>query len=100
ITADGRLPRGHARVMTMSGVPPRLIVSIRSVSAPNLPRTIDAGGPNVDRIRLVHGADTTSGELHLVLQLTHPGVRVVDQRQVGENLVLQLALPDPGATGP
>jgi hypothetical protein len=86
--------------MTMSGVPPRLIVSIRSVSAPNLPRTIDAGGPNVDRIRLVHGADTTSGELHLVLQLTHPGVRVVDQRQVGENLVLQLALPDPGATGP
>lgn len=91
ITADGRLPLGCARVLAVSGTPPRLIVSLRSVSAPKLPRMLDVGDANIERLRLVHGAETTSGELHVVLQLARPGVRVVEQRQVGENLVLQLA---------
>jgi hypothetical protein len=100
ITADGRLPMGCARVLNVSGEPPRLIVSIRAVSAPDLPRTIDIGDANIDRIRLVHSAETTAGELHLVLQLARSEVDVVDRRQVGENLVLQLAARALDAAGP
>lgn len=91
ITADGRLPHGIARTLKIADEPPRIILSLRGLSAPGLPRTIEIGDPNLERIRLVHDAETSEGELHLVLQLERPRVSVIDLKQVGPHLVVQLA---------
>ncbi len=100
ITADARMTRGSARVMNVSGDPPRLIVSFRGLSAPDLPRTLTVDDANLDRIRLIHDGETRSGELHIVLHLSRPGVVVADRRQVGANLVLQLGPGDAPGPGP
>jgi hypothetical protein len=68
-------------------------LTIQGISAPDLPRTISIGDPNLDRIRLIHDAETSTGELHLVLQLERAGVSVIELKQVGPHLVLQLAAP-------
>jgi len=100
ITANGRIPQGVARTLEITDEPPRIILSLRGMSAPDLPRTIDIGDPNLDRIRLVHDAETSEGELHLVLHLERPGVSVIDLKQVGPHLVLQLAVEEPAAPIP
>ncbi len=91
ITADGRMPYGIARTLEITDEPPRIILSLRGLRAPDLPRTIEISDPNLDRIRLVHDAETSEGELHLVLHLERPGVSVIDLNQVGPHLVLLLA---------
>ncbi len=100
ITADGRLPHGIARTLKITDEPPRIILSLRGLSAPDLPRTIEIGDPNLERIRLVHDAETSVGELHLVLQLERPGVSVMDLKQVGPHLVMQLATEEPPSHHP
>jgi len=100
ITADGRIPHGIARTLKITDEPPRIILSLRGMVAPDLPRTIEIDGPNLDRIRLIHDAETSEGELHLVLQLTRPGVSVIDLKQVGPHLVVQLAVEEPPALIP
>lgn len=97
ITANGRIPQGIARTLEITDAPPRIILSLRGMSAPDLPRTIDIGDPNLARIRLVHDAETSEGELHLVLHLERPGVSVIELNQVGPHLVLQLAVEKPTA---
>jgi hypothetical protein len=93
ITANGRLPHGCARTLEIADQPPRIVLTIQGISAPDLPRTISIGDPNLDRIRLIHDAETSTGELHLVLQLERAGVSVIELKQVGPHLVLQLAAP-------
>lgn len=95
ITANGRLPNGIARTLKITDEPPRIILSLRGMSAPDLPRTIEIGDSNIERIRLVHDAETSEGELHLVLQLERPGVSLIDLKQVGPHLVMQLAVEEP-----
>ncbi len=100
ITADGRIPYGIARTLKITDEPPRIILSLRGMSAPDLPRTIEISGPNLERIRLVHDAETSEGELHLVLQLERPGVSVIDLKQVGPHLVVHLAVEESPALIP
>jgi hypothetical protein len=94
ITADGRIPQGDARYLEVSGDPPRVVVTIRGLSAPDLPRSIAIDDPNIERIRLIHDAETIDGELHLVLHLTRSQISVVTMQQVGPNLVIQLTPAD------
>lgn len=100
ITADGRLPKGGARVLEIDDDPPRVIVTIRSISAPDLPRTISVSDPNLSGIRLIHDAETSEGELHLVLQLTRTGISVAEMEQVGPHLVVLLIPTDPNPGNP
>ncbi len=100
ITGNGRLPQGCARTLKIAGEPPRIILSLRGLSAPDLPRTLEIGDPNLSRIRLVHDAETSEGELHLVLQLKRPGVSVIELRQVGPHLAVQLAVEESPAIRP
>jgi hypothetical protein len=93
ITADGVLPEGCARFFEVADDPPRIVVTIRNVSAPGLDRSIDIDDPLLERIRLVHDAEVSLGELHLVLHLTDPEVSVTELKQLGPHLVLQLARP-------
>jgi len=90
ITADGRIPQGSARYLEVSGDPPRMVITIRGLSAPDLPRSIEIDDRNIERIRLIHDAETIDGELHLVLHLTGSQISVADMQQVGPNLVVQL----------
>ena len=94
ITANGRLPYGCARYLEIADEPPRIILTIRAISAPDLPRVLEIGDPNLDRIRLIHDAETSEGELHLVLYLTRAEISVVELKQVGPHLVVQLAAED------
>ena len=94
ITADGDLPKGCARHLEVDDDPPRIVLTIRDVSAPELPRSIEIGGQYIERIRLIHDADVSQGELHLVLHLTNPGISVTELKQVGPNLVLRLSTKD------
>jgi len=100
ITAAGRIPHGVARTLKIADEPPRIILSLRGMSAPELPRTIEISDPNLERIRLIHDAETSEGELHLVLQLERPGVSVIDIKQVGPHLVLHLAVEDSPSLNP
>lgn len=95
ITTNGRLPLGSARVLEIADDSPRVILTIRGISAPDLPRTIEIGDANLDRIRLVHDAETSEDELHLVLHLTRTGISVTEMKQVGPHLVVQLTPNDP-----
>jgi len=97
ITADGRIPQGSARYLEVSGDPPRMVITIRGLSAPDLPRSIEIGDRNIERIRLIHDAETIDGELHLVLHLTGSQISVENMQQVGPNLVVQLT-PTGGET--
>ena len=100
ITADGRLPQGCARTLEINDDPPRIILTIRAVSAPDLPRTLSIGDANLDRVRLVHDAETSEGELHMVLLLTRTGISVTAMNQVGPNLVVQLGGAESAAITP
>ena len=95
VTANGRLPLGCARTLEVDDDPPRIILTIRAVSAPNIPRTIEVGDPNLIRVRLIHDAETSEGELHLVLQLARIGISVVEVKQVGPHLVVRLSATEP-----
>jgi hypothetical protein len=90
VTADGRLPEGCARYLKVADTPPRVVLSIRGVSAPELPRSIETGDPILTRIRLIHEAEVTDGELHLVLHLADAAVTVAELKQIGPHLVLRL----------
>ncbi len=100
VTADGRLPQGCARTLEVNDDPPRIILTIRAVSAPDLPRSIEIGDSNLERVRLVHDAETSQGELHLVLHLTRTGISVTALKQVGPNLVVQLGAVESAAVTP
>ncbi len=93
LTADGRLPQGCARTLEMAGEPPRIVVSIRGLSAPDLPRTIEIEDPVVARVRVVHDGEAEAGELHLVVQLARPDAAVVALNQVGRRLAILLSPP-------
>lgn len=90
ITGNGRLPQGCARVLEVADESPRVIVTIQGMTAPDLPRSIDIDDANIDRIRLVHDAETARVELHLVLHLTRSGISVAEMNQVGPHLVVLL----------
>jgi len=100
ITTNARMPLGSARVLEIAEDPPRVILTIRGVSAPDFPRTIDIGDANLDRIRLVHDAETSEDELHLVLHLPRAGISVTELKQVGPHLVVQLTPNNPAPTTP
>lgn len=100
LTADGRLPLGCARTLEVDGDPPRIILTIRAVSAPGIPRTIEVGDPNLNRVRLIHDAETSLGELHLVLHLTRIGISVAEVNQVGPHLVVRLSATEPAGLRP
>lgn len=95
ITADGRLPQGCSRYLEVAGEPARIVVTIRGISAPELPRSLDIGDPNIDRIRIIHDAETSEGELHFVLLLNDPGITVSELKQVGPHVVVLVAPVDP-----
>lgn len=97
ITADGRIPQGSARYLEVSGDPPRMVITIHGLSAPDLPRSIEIDDHNIERIRLIHDAETIDGELHLVLHLTGSQISVENMQQVGPNLVVLLT-PTGGET--
>jgi len=65
-------------------------VTIRGVTAPDLPRSIEVDDPNITRIRLIHDPEIAEGELHLVLHLTRSGISVTELEQVGPHLVVLL----------
>jgi hypothetical protein len=94
VTADGDFPTGCGRFMEIDDDPPRVVVTIRGVSAPDLPRTIEIQDPNLEKIRLIHDPEVGEGELHLVLHLNDPALKVAELKQVGPHLVVRLARPD------
>jgi len=100
ITGNGRLPQGCARILEIADESPRVIVTIQGMTAPDLPRSIDIDDANVDRVRLVHDAETARVELHLVLHLTRPGLSVTEMKQVGPHLVVLLTPNEPPSPTP
>lgn len=100
VTADGPLRRGVARTLSVPGESSRIVVSLRGLSAPDLPRTIDVGDQNIDRIRLIHDTETADGELHLVVHLARPDVVPVELEQVGPNLVVVFEAMPPTVPAP
>ena len=100
VTADGRLADGCARVIEVADEPARIIVTLRGLRAPDLPRTIELGDEIVHRVRLIHDAETSHGELHLVLHLSDGTVAVTDLNQVGEHLVVHLDRQDAAGSAP
>ena len=100
ITADGRLKNASARFLEVEGDQPRIVLTIRGITAPDLPRSMEIDDPNIDRIRLVHDGETSEGELHLVLHLNDSQVGVAELKQVGPHLVVRLAVPDASGVTP
>lgn len=93
ITANGTLPQGCARTLDVAEEPPRIVVTIRGVSAPDLARSWPISDANITKIRLIHDAEIGKGELHLLLHLSRPGVKVLEMNQVGRHLVVNLSPP-------
>jgi hypothetical protein len=94
ITADGTIPQGRARYIEVAGEPPRVVVTIRGLSAVDLPRTMEIDSPGIDRIRLIQDAETIEGELHVVIHLARAGIGVETMQQVGPHLVFLLVSAD------
>jgi hypothetical protein len=93
VTADGDFPKGCARFMEIDDDPPRVVVTIHGVSAPDLARTIEIGDVNLEKIRLIHDAEVSEGELHLVLHLNGSEIGVAELEQVGPHIVVRLTAP-------
>jgi hypothetical protein len=79
--------------MVVAGDPPRIVVTMRGVSAPDLPRAIEFDDVNLRRIRLIHDAETSEGELHMLLQPSQTGVAITEMKQLGQHLVVVLSPP-------
>ena len=100
VTADGRFAEGCARVIEVADEPARIIVTLRGLRAPDLPRTVELADGIVHRVRLIHDAETSHGELHMVLHLSDGAVAVTALTQVGAHLVVRLARPDAAGSVP
>jgi len=100
ITADGRLKNGSARFLEIEGDQPRIVLTIRGITAPDLPRSMEIDDPNIDRIRLVHDGETSEGELHLVLHLTEAAISVIELKQMGPHLAVLVAPVSSSAISP
>lgn len=79
--------------MVVAGDQPRIVVTMLGISAPDLPRTIEFDDVNLRRIRLIHDAETSDGELHMVLQPSRAGVAIAEMKQLGSHLVVVLSPP-------
>jgi hypothetical protein len=76
--------------MNIAGTEPAIVVTLRGLSAPDLSRTLTFDDRNIHRIRLVHDAGTTEGELHLLITPTSDTVEVRRFETAGSNLVVLL----------
>lgn len=95
VAADGRLPRGCARHTKITGTEPRIIVTLRDITAPDLARTSTFQDANIERIRIIHDIETVQNELHLLISPTSDAVEIRRMEIAGSNLVLLLHSGEP-----
>jgi hypothetical protein len=79
------------RSSPIGGDSPRQVIQLRAIAANPPGAPWQPATPELLRVRAGHHAGADGGELHLVLDLARPAVRLVDLRVAGDELRLELA---------
>ena len=88
---DGTLDPRRVRSSPIGGESPRQVLQLRGIAANPPGAPWQPATPELQRVRAGHHLSADGGELHLVLDLAGPGVRLVELRAVGDELRLELA---------
>lgn len=91
LRADGDFEAAGFNHLRLDDEPPRVLVRIRGVDRPFQPTTLAVGSPEVERIRIGHHRRPGGDQLHVVLDLTAPEVRLAAVEARGNRLVLRFA---------
>jgi hypothetical protein len=97
VRADAPIEPYGYRHYHISEPPHREVVRVRGISRPYPLQEIPVGDENILRIRVGHHADHLPPELHLVLDLAAPDVRITDEQLDDGVLVLRLSAVDVSA---
>ncbi|HEV8632088.1 MAG TPA: PilZ domain-containing protein [Thermoanaerobaculia bacterium] len=90
VRLDGAFAAGRLRSSHIGGESPRQVVRLLGITGP-VPTALSVATAEVLRIRAGRHQDEGASEVHLVLDLATPGVRVVATAVVGDELRLDLA---------
>jgi uncharacterized protein (TIGR02266 family) len=86
VRGDGSIPAAAVSDFRIEGDEPRHVVRLRGVTEPLSPGSLEVGSPQVRRVRAGLHADRSPSELHLVLDLAGPAVRVTGVEPAGGGL--------------
>jgi hypothetical protein len=93
LVANGAVPESALSSFRLEGANPRLVVRVRGVSAGFSRQVVDVGTPEVRQVRTGFHSRPEGNELHVVLDLASPAVRLV-QATSQDNRVELLLLPE------
>lgn len=84
---DGPITERNYKYFRLDGDPAREVIQFQGISEPFEPTRLDVGGPGVEQIRTgFHRKRGGGNELHVVMDMTSRGARVVEKRSVGFSL--------------
>lgn len=92
---DGPITEQRYRHFRLDGDPPREVLQFRGVEEAFDRNRLDVGGPAVEQIRTgFHRKRGRPDELHVVLDLTAPDVKILERRSLGYSLELVVGPED------
>jgi type IV pilus assembly protein PilZ len=86
VRGDGAIAAAAVSDFRIEGDEPRHVVRLRGVTRPLSPASLEVGSPQVRRVRAGLHAERSPSELHLVLDLGGPAVRVTGVEPAGGGL--------------
>jgi hypothetical protein len=86
VRGDGAIAAAAVSDFRIEGDEPRHVVRLRGVTRPLSPASLEVGSPQVRRVRAGLHGDRSPSELHLVLDLGGPAVRVTGVDPAGGGL--------------
>lgn len=92
LTADGKVEEWDYTVLHLTG-PPRELIKIENVERGFDATQLDTGSPDVPRIRVGFHSTPGGNELHVVLDLATPSVRVEHTNADGHQVRLRVVGP-------
>ena len=90
LTTNGSVPKGRYRSSSIGGDKPRALVKLLGVSRSFRTTKVPVDAPLVDGVRLGYHKKSSGNELHVVIDLEGPGVKVEEVRAEGRRLVIRL----------
>jgi uncharacterized protein (TIGR02266 family) len=90
VRGDGRLDLASVARSHLGGANPRELLRLRGIVATTAPAVVAAGTPQLARVRSGHHPELEPDELHVVLDLAGPGVRVAAVEAAGATLLVRL----------
>lgn len=90
IWGDGAFPAEAYNQLRLDGASPRLVLRLAGIVEPFALGRLDVGTDQLLRVRTGHHVETEPDELHVVLDLAGPGVRLTRAESEGTRLWLRL----------